>query len=174
MSETCRQASRVRHRLSNASLGVSTKLAAVVEPALVATKAVQPLIPDYQASSGGSPCNKWMVIVEEWEARAPEHASQPASQPMPHFRESQLHLHLFHAGELRSWVLAYSPSALLWTMVSVIGPFKLHMRKEACGFQQTSLLFLIYPSFTDCQLGFQGCAQGQGVSCVRRRKARGF
>lgn len=76
-----------------------------------------------------------------------EHAS---SQPTSPSRGTQLHLHTLHAGELRPWALGCSPVVLLRTMVSVIGPFRMHMRKEACGFQRTTLLFLIYPNVTDC------------------------
>lgn len=78
------------------------------------------------------------------------HLCEHTSQPMSHSRETQLHLHIFYAGELQSRVLGHSPWALLWTMVAMIEPFKMHMRKEACGCQQTTLLFLIYPNFTDC------------------------
>lgn len=39
--------------------------------------------------------------------------------------------------------------ALMWTMLPVIGPFEMHMRKEAYGCQQKSLHLLIYPDFTD-------------------------
>ena len=61
------------------------------------------------------------------------HFGGHASQAMSASWGSQLHLHIFHAGELRPWVLGCSSLALLWTMVSVIGTIQDAHEKGSMG-----------------------------------------
>ena len=77
-------------------------------------------------------------------------ASTPATSPTFYSGETQLLPHVFRAGELwlgGGWVAFHR--ALPWTVVPVIGPLEMHMRKGAYGCLQTTLKLLIYLTFTD-------------------------